>query len=58
MLFVPAVTGVPKANLPKSMDEVLSGLEVFDSATQVTMESPLTQLGGDTTVSHSRRAQT
>ncbi|GAA5870125.1 hypothetical protein JCM3774_002599 [Rhodotorula dairenensis] len=50
MLFVPAVTGVPKASLPKSMDEVLSGLEVFDSATQVTMESPLTQLGGDTTV--------
>ncbi|GAA5980156.1 hypothetical protein JCM10908_001552 [Rhodotorula pacifica] len=50
MLFVPAVTGVPKSSLPKSMDEVLSGLEVFDSATQVTMESPLTQLGGDTTV--------
>ncbi|POY71512.1 hypothetical protein BMF94_5825 [Rhodotorula taiwanensis] len=50
MLFVPAVSGVPKAQLPKSMDEVLAGLEVLDTATTVAFESPLTQLGGDTTV--------
>ena len=42
--------GVPKANLPKSMDEVLDGLERADFATQVVHESVLTQLGGDTTV--------
>lgn len=53
MMFVPALAGIPKAQLPKSMDEVLSGLEVVDSATTVAHESPLTQLGGDTTVSYS-----
>ncbi|GAA5842429.1 hypothetical protein JCM9279_005380 [Rhodotorula babjevae] len=50
LLFVPAVQGVPKANLPKSMDEVLDGLERADFATKVVHESVLTQLGGDTTV--------
>ncbi|KPV78628.1 uncharacterized protein RHOBADRAFT_51073 [Rhodotorula graminis WP1] len=50
LLFVPAVQGVPKAHLPKSMDEVLDGLERADFATKVVHESVLTQLGGDTTV--------
>ncbi|BGP21746.1 GTP binding protein [Rhodotorula toruloides] len=50
LLFVPAVSGVPKANLPKSMDEVLEGLDLAEWATKITHESVLTQLGGDTTV--------
>ncbi|KAK4332434.1 5'-deoxynucleotidase YGK1 [Rhodotorula toruloides] len=50
LLFVPAVSGVPKANLPKSMDEVLEGLELAEWATKITHEGVLTQLGGDTTV--------
>ncbi|BGP36914.1 Bud site selection protein bud4 [Rhodotorula kratochvilovae] len=50
LLFVPTVQGVPKANLPKSMDQVLEGLELADWASKITHESVLTQLGGDTTV--------
>ncbi|GAA6051276.1 hypothetical protein JCM3770_006791 [Rhodotorula araucariae] len=50
LLFVPAVPGVPKANLPKSMDQVIEGLELADWASKITHESVLTQLGGDTTV--------
>lgn len=50
LLFVPAVQGVPKPSLPKSMDEVTDGLELADWATQVLHESVLTQVGGDTTV--------
>ncbi|GAA6001658.1 hypothetical protein JCM10207_002252 [Rhodosporidiobolus poonsookiae] len=50
LLFVPAVPGVPKAQLPKSMDEVTEGLELADWATKVTHESVLTQLGGDCSV--------
>ncbi|CEQ38958.1 SPOSA6832_00449 [Sporobolomyces salmonicolor] len=47
LLFVPSVPGIPKTILPKSMDEVVDGLERADWAAKVTHESVLTQLGGD-----------
>ncbi|GAA5908385.1 uncharacterized protein JCM6883_004375 [Sporobolomyces salmoneus] len=50
LLFVPAIPGVPKASLAKSMDEVTEGLERADWATKVTHEGVLTQLGGDCSV--------
>ncbi|BGP12856.1 hypothetical protein JCM10213_005229 [Rhodosporidiobolus nylandii] len=50
LLFVPAMSGVPKAQLPKSMDEVAEGLELADWAGKITHESVLTQLGGDCSI--------
>ncbi|GAA5986825.1 hypothetical protein JCM11641_007809 [Rhodosporidiobolus odoratus] len=50
LLFVPAVAGVPKARLPKSMDEIVDGLELAEWATKITHESVLTQLGGDCSI--------
>ncbi|GAA6061693.1 hypothetical protein JCM10212_005985 [Sporobolomyces blumeae] len=50
LLFVPAIPGMAKASLAKSMEEVVDGLERADWATKVTHEGVLTQLGGDCTV--------
>ncbi|GAA5849958.1 hypothetical protein JCM8547_000964 [Rhodosporidiobolus lusitaniae] len=57
LLFVPAVPGVVKAALPKSMDEVMEGLELAEWATKVTHESVLTQMGGDCTVWRRRQVK-
>ncbi|GAA5899981.1 hypothetical protein JCM6882_007017 [Rhodosporidiobolus microsporus] len=57
LLFVPAVPGVTKASLPKSMDEVVEGLELADWATKITHQSVLTQLGGDCPVWRRRQVK-
>lgn len=51
LLFVPSIPSIAKSSLPKSMDEVIEGLELSERATKIAHESVLTQLGGDTTVS-------
>ncbi|GAA6000450.1 uncharacterized protein JCM10292_001521 [Rhodotorula paludigena] len=50
LLFVPSIPSIAKSSLPKSMDEVIEGLELSERATKIAHESVLTQLGGDTTV--------
>lgn len=51
LFHVPAITGIAKADLPKSVEEVKRGIIDAEKNKEVKFEGVLTQLGGDCQVS-------
>ncbi|SCV68584.1 BQ2448_705 [Microbotryum intermedium] len=50
LFYLPSISGIDKAALPKSMDESIEGMRLAEYSIGVTHEGVLTQMGGDCSV--------
>ncbi|KDE05396.1 hypothetical protein, variant [Microbotryum lychnidis-dioicae p1A1 Lamole] len=50
LFYLPSISGINKAALPKSMDESIEGMRLAETSIDVTHEGVLTQMGGDCSV--------